>query len=208
MMEFCTFSFMSFNQDDTVDSIHEFLLYYDQEDLHCSLPTIFHKISSNTTKAAQYIQSNNIFHRDGKPANILVIVSNMYYNNLTDAQETANIFKSEPIICKLAHLGEARSKLLQTRVISNNSRTHFVRRGSPAYMAPEILVEESILKSAEIKQLKAIDVWALVMTFFVILNPDQKNLFQYDLEKRRASNAGLKVAVALLYFLKKGNTIF
>ena len=75
-------------------------------------------------------------------------------------------------------------------------------------MAPEILVEESILKSAEIKQLKAIDVWALVMTFFVILNPDQKNLFQHDLEKRRASNAGLKVAVALLYFLKKGNTIF
>ena len=127
----------------------------------------------------------------------------MHYNNLTDAQETANIFKSEPIICKLAHLGEARSKLLQTRVISNNSRTHFIRRGSPAYMAPEILVEESVLKSAGIEQLKAIDVWALVMTFFVILNPDQKNPFQYDLEKRRACDAGLNVSDALLYFLRK-----
>ena len=70
-------------------------------------------------------------------------------------------------------------------------------------MAPEILVEESILKSAGIEQLKAIDVWALVMTFFVILNPDQKNPFQYDLEKRRACDAGLNVSDALLYFLRK-----
>ena len=54
----------------------------------------------------------------------------MHYNNLIDAQETANIFKSEPIICKLADLGEARSKLLQAKVINNNSCTHFVRRGS------------------------------------------------------------------------------
>ena len=206
MMEFCAFSFTLFNQNATVNSLDDFFSYYDQEDLHCFFPTILHKISSDTTKAVQYIHSNNIVHRDIKPANILV--SNMHYNNLTDAQETANIFKSEPIICKLADLGEARSKLLQTRVISNNSCTHFIRGGSPAYMAPEILVEESILKSAEIKQLKAIDVWALVMTFFVILNPDQKNLFQYDLEKRRASNAGLKVTDALLYFLKKGNAIF
>ena len=106
----------------------------------------------------------------------------MHYNNITDVQETANIFKSQTIICKLADLGEARSKLLQTRTISNNSRTHFVRRGSPAYMAPEILVEESILKSAGIEQLKATDVWALAMTFFAILIPYQKNPFLYDLE--------------------------
>ena len=127
----------------------------------------------------------------------------MHYNNLTDAQETANIFKSEPTICKLADLGEARPKLLQTRVVSNNSRTQFVRRGSLAYMAPEILVEESVLKSAGIEQLKAVDVWALVITFFVILNPDQKNPFQYDLENRRASDVGLHISDALLYFLKK-----
>ena len=109
-----------------------------------------------TTKAVQYIHSNIIVHRDIKPADILV--SNMHYTNLTDAQETANIFKTEPIICKLPDLGEARSKLLQTRVISNNSRTQFVRRDSPAYMAPEIFVEESFLKSTRIEQLKAADV--------------------------------------------------
>ena len=66
-------------------------------------------------------------------------------------------------------------------------------------MAPEILVEESILKSAGVEQLKAIDVWALVLTFFVILNPDQKNPFQHE----RACDAGLNVSDALLYFLRK-----
>ena len=66
-------------------------------------------------------------------------------------------------------------------------------------MAPEILVEESILKSSGVEQLKSIDVRALVMTFFVILNPDQKNLFQYE----RACDAGLNVSDALLYFLRK-----
>ena len=70
-------------------------------------------------------------------------------------------------------------------------------------MAAEVLVEESFLKLAGIEQLKAIDAWALVMTFFVILNPDQKNPFQYDLEKRRACDAGLNVSDALLYFLRK-----
>ena len=51
--------------------------------------------------------------------------------------------------------------------------------------------------------MKATGVWALVMNFFVIMNPDQKNPFQYDLEKRRASDAGLNVSDALLYFRRK-----
>ena len=41
------------------------------------------------------------------------------------------------------------------------------------------------------------------MTFFVILNPDQKNPVQFDLEKRRASDAGLNVSDTLLYFPRK-----
>ena len=72
MIEFGTFSFTPFNRDATVNSLDEFLSYYDQEDLHCFFPTILHKISSDTKKAVQYINSNNIVHRDIKPANILV----------------------------------------------------------------------------------------------------------------------------------------
>ena len=75
------------------------------------------------------------------------------------------------MLSNLADLGEAQSKFLQIRVISNNSRAQFVRHGSPAQMAPEILAKESILNSAGIEQLKAIDMWALAMTFFATLNP-------------------------------------
>ena len=86
--------------------------------------------------SSDYIHSNNIVHPDIKPA--IILVSNMHYFNLT--RETAYIFKTEPIIGKLVELGEDRSKVLQTS--SNNSRTQFVRRASPAYMTPEIFAGE------------------------------------------------------------------
>ena len=188
MMEFCAFSFPPFNRDATVNSLDEFLSYYDQEDLLCFFPTSLHKISSDTTKAIQYINSNNWVHRDIKPANILV--SNIHYNNLTDAQNTANILKRELITCKLAGLGEVRSKLLQTRVISNNSRTHdFWNFGWG--------------DNFKISRNRTINVWALAITFIVILNPDQKSPFQCDLEKRTASDVGLHVSDSLRYFLRK-----
>ena len=39
-------------------------------------------------------------------------------------------------------------------------------------MAPEISIEGEMLESASIIILKAVDVWALLMEFFVIFNPD------------------------------------
>ena len=71
-MEFCAFSFTSLNRDATVNSLDEFLSYYDQEDLHCFFPIILYEASSDMTKAVQCIHSNNIVHRDIKPANIQV----------------------------------------------------------------------------------------------------------------------------------------
>lgn len=40
-----------------------------------------------------------------------------------------------------------------------------------------MFLEESTLKSEAIKQLKAADGWALVLTFFVYLNTDKNNPF-------------------------------
>ena len=48
-----------------------------------------------------------------------------------------------------------------------------MNRGSQAFMAPEVSIEGEMLESACIDDLEAIDVWALSITFLVILNPHQ-----------------------------------
>ncbi|CAB4003450.1 tyrosine kinase [Paramuricea clavata] len=48
-------------------------------------------------------------------------------------------------------------------------------------MAPEILVKSCCLKSASLDDLKKVDVWALGMVMFNLVNPDLKQPFQLDL---------------------------
>ena len=200
MMEFCAFSFKPFQKDAVVNSLEEFLSIYHQDCLHSHFPTILTTIVHHISSAIQYIHGKNIVHRDIKPANILV--TNLHYSHLSDEHLT-EVFLKEPIICKLADLGEARSNVLQTKVMSSHSRTQFVRRGSPAYMAPEIILKEIMLKSAGIEDLKAVDVWALLMTIFVVLNPDQKFPFQHDLENISDRNGFTDTADMLLDLLRK-----
>ena len=50
-------------------------------------------------------------------------------------------------------------------------------------MAPEISIEGEMLELACIDDLEAIDVRALLMTFFVILNPDQRFLFHLNIKR-------------------------
>ena len=49
-------------------------------------------------------------------------------------------------------------------------------------MAPELIIEELSIASAGIDVLKTVDAWAVLMTFFTILNPDQSYPLQNDLE--------------------------
>ena len=44
------------------------------------------------------------------------------------------------------------------------------------------MIEELSIASAEIDNLKTVNVWAVSMTFFTILNPDQSYPFQNDLK--------------------------
>ena len=49
-------------------------------------------------------------------------------------------------------------------------------------MVPELIIEKLLIASAGIDELKTVNVWAVSMTFFTILNPDQSYPFQHDLK--------------------------
>ena len=86
------------------------------------------------------------------------------------ADQLPSVFADCPVVCKLADFGESRSTLLQTASIIH-AKTMNIERGTKPYMAPEIILEGK-LHYAAMDDLKAIDIWALGMTFFSIINPD------------------------------------
>ena len=86
------------------------------------------------------------------------------------------------IVSKLGDLGKARSMYTQTNALTGKNCTTTVHRRSLAFMVPELIIEELSLASARIDELKTFAVWAVSITFFTILNPDQSYPFQNDLE--------------------------
>ena len=91
-------------------------------------------------------------------------------------------FSKKIIVCKLGDLGEARSIYTQTNYLAGKNRKIAAHRGSLAFMVPELIIEELSIASAGIDELKTVDVWAVLMTSFTILNPDQPYSFQNDLK--------------------------
>ncbi|KAK3701238.1 hypothetical protein QZH41_003200 [Actinostola sp. cb2023] len=60
-----------------------------------------------------------------------------------------------------------------------------VNRGTPVYMAPELLVGDIQLPFANLEDLKRADMWALGMTLFVLLNPGTKYPYKREFEQPR-----------------------
>ena len=50
------------------------------------------------------------------------------------------------------------------------------------YMAPAILVKSLRLKSASFEDFKQVDMWALSMVFFTLVNPDLKYPYELDID--------------------------
>ena len=92
-------------------------------------------------------------------------------------------------------MGWARSIHTLTNALTDKSHTTAVHRGSLAFMAPELIIEEWSIALTGIGELKTVDVWVVSMTFFTILNPDQSYPFQYDLESiSNKVNSNMKAA--------------
>ena len=67
-------------------------------------------------------------------------------------------FGKELIVCKLGDLEEERSMYTQTNAITGKNGTTAVHRGSLAFMAPQLIIEELSIASAGIDKLKTVDV--------------------------------------------------
>ena len=137
--------------------------------------SVFPKAAKDVAAGLTFLHSNNVLHRDLKPGNVLV--SNRHYIDI-GADQLPSVFADCPVICKLTDFGESRSTLLQTASIIHAKTMNF-ERGTKPCMAPEILLEGK-LNCATMEDLKAIDIWALGMIFFSIINPDVE--FPYEIE--------------------------
>ena len=83
------------------------------------------------------------------------------------------LFAKQPVVCKIAGLGEARSLIAQTCMI-RKAKIKYLEHETVTFMAPEKMIEECTLQTAGIENLKRIEIWAAFMTPFVLLNPDQR----------------------------------
>ena len=86
------------------------------------------------------------------------------------------------MVCKPTDFGESRSQVLQTSAIIHRQTFNVNKRGTKAYVAPEIVLESRKITTATLEDMKAIYAWAFGITFFSILNPDTSFPFEIELK--------------------------
>ena len=124
------------------------------------------------------------------------MVTNQHYCDLTTSDQREG-WEQHPLLCKVTDFGESRSTKIQTNSILE-SQTARVNRGTPVYMAPEMLIEAIRLPLASGEDLKRADIWSLGMTLFVLLNPCVK--YPYFDEIQAALREGKTPLQALEHF--------
>ncbi len=148
---------------------------------------VFYQAASDVTSGLQYLHESGIIHRDLKPANILV--SNQHYCQLTNPAKIEEISCKIPLICKLTDFGESRSQDIHTNTILY-SKTNQVNRGTPVFMAQELLVNDFQLPAASVEDLKKADIWAYGMDSVVQFD---KSWFEASFPDQYKDEAGWKI---------------
>ena len=66
----------------------------------------------------------------------------------------------------------------KANALNGKSCATAVHRGNLPFMAPELITGKLSVASADMDELKTVDVWAVLMTFFATLNPGESDPFQ------------------------------
>lgn len=184
LLEFVKFDFEQIGiSHDSVFNLKELLQACDTL---CSFEGFEHLqyfLATDIARGMDFLHKNGIVHRDLKPDNILV--SNRHYENDKESNAISYWWTNRPIIAKLTDFGESRSDLIQTKTLAQTT-TAELYRGSPAYMAPEVLSEQQT--RADMTDLQKMDIWALGMVFFHLINPNARHPYAAELEKGEHKN--------------------
>ena len=105
MLEYLYFDFAPFGASEKVSSLEDFLLFTESSGILEQF-SFQQKIAVDSSRVLAHLHHLGIVHRDIKPANILV--SNAHYRDLSE-NAIQELFRVEPITCKLADFGESRS---------------------------------------------------------------------------------------------------
>ena len=129
-----------------------------------------------------YLHNHNIAHRDLKPSNILVC--NQHLDDVAgDDKAMARAYEECPIVCQLTDFGLSRSVDIQTKSVVM-SKTTSVSCGTPAYMAPEMQLNQLVFASQE--DLKRADMWSLGLVMHTMINTDLGSPYRAELEQSSA----------------------
>lgn len=174
-----------------MSSLSDFLQFVDEEFNFTSFADLLPVCAKDILSGLNYLHNHNIAHRDLKPSNTLVCNQHLNIIPRNDQAAMEKAFGECPIVCRLTDFGLSCSVDVQTKSIMA-SQTTAIGCGTPAYMAPEMQLNQ--LVSASQDDLKRADVWSLGLVMHNMVNSDIGSPYRVELEKFGISdtNAALK----------------
>ena len=184
VLEYVYFDFKPFGVEQKVSSLAQFLCVL-QGFAECH-GTVLIVLSLSQPFARTWQQVYNTYTKMVSLIEILsrqiyILISNQHYCDLA-IDDIEEAWERRPLVCKVAAFGESRSSEIQTNSILQ-SKTNRVNRGTPVYMAPEMLVEEMRLPLASAEDLKRADIWSFGMTLFVLLNRSSRYPYYGEIQE-------------------------
>ena len=178
MLEYLFFNLDMFNGDGKVSSLDALLKELSTNKCK-EFEHVIPCIAKDIVDGLSYLHQRGVAHRDLKPGNVLI--SNQHLLGLPSLQQEMQ-WRLKPWLAKLTDFGESWGKLAQSCEAAC-SFTANVYKGTPAFMAPEV-IDPSLrpLKMGE-EQLELADIWSLGMLLFCLVNPSCQ--VPYGLEGKR-----------------------